>query len=91
MIILREYKISDLDRLVELADNENVSRHLVDTFPHPYTKQDAQWWIETGSQADGSVTKVIEYQDEFVGSVGFAKLTGWKQHVAEIGYWIGQD
>lgn len=90
MITLRDYAKTDADRLVDLANNENVSRYLVDTFPYPYTKRDAAWWIETGSKANHSVTKVIEYRGEFVGSVGIRPQTGWKEHSAEIGYWIGE-
>jgi [ribosomal protein S5]-alanine N-acetyltransferase len=42
MIFLREYADSDLERLVNLANNENVARYLVSTFPHPYTNEDAK-------------------------------------------------
>jgi hypothetical protein len=47
MISLREYAESDLERLVTLANNRNVSRYLVYTFPHPYTLKDAEWgpWL----------------------------------------------
>ncbi len=45
MITLREYADSDLERLAALANNENVSRYLIYTFPHPYTRADAEWWI----------------------------------------------
>ncbi|MCW8955664.1 MAG: GNAT family N-acetyltransferase [Gammaproteobacteria bacterium] len=91
MIILRKYKKSDANRLVDLANNENVSRFLVNTFPYPYTIKDAELWIETGSRANGSITKVIEYRGEFVGSVGIIPQTGWKNHLAEIGYWVGEE
>jgi [ribosomal protein S5]-alanine N-acetyltransferase len=90
MISLRDYKTSDAERLVLLADNYNVSRYLVDTFPYPCTQQDADWWIETGSKANNEVTKVIEAQGEFVGSIGLSPQTGWKNHMAEIGYWLGE-
>lgn len=90
MITLRDYKKSDADRLVFLANNPNVSRYLVDTFPYPYTQADAEWWIATGAKANHAVTKVIQYNSEFVGSVGIAPQVGWRQHVAEIGYWIGE-
>lgn len=90
MIRLRDYTKEDPDRLVSLANNKNVSRYLVLTFPYPYTKADAKWWIETGSKANNAITKVIEYQGEFVGSVGILPQTGWRSHIAEIGYWIGE-
>ncbi len=91
MIELRAYTNADIQRLVHLADNERVSRYLAPTFPFPYTLNDAQWWIETGCKQNGAVTKVIVYRGEFVGSVGIAPQTGWRSHVAEIGYWVGED
>ena len=90
-IRLRDYERTDVDRLVCLANNKNVSRYLVDTFPYPYTRKDAEWWTETGCHASGAVTKVIEYKQEFVGSIGITPQSGWKKHMAEIGYWIAED
>jgi hypothetical protein len=52
-VTLREYADADLARLVTLANNENVSRYLVYTFPYPYTRDDAEWWIGTGSKQSG--------------------------------------
>jgi ribosomal-protein-alanine N-acetyltransferase len=91
MISLREYADSDLERLVQLANNENVSRYLVDTFPFPYTHGDAEWWIGSGSKHNGAMTRVIEYQGLFVGSVGLNPQSGWRDHLAEIGYWVAED
>ena len=90
MITLRDYEKSDTARLVLLANNRNVSKYLVYTFPYPYTQSDADWWIETGSKANHAVTKVIQYNGEFVGGVGITPQVGWKNHVAEIGYWLGE-
>lgn len=89
-ISLRDYTLADIDRLVLLANNENVSRYLVDTFPFPYTEQDARWWIETGSKEFDSITRVIVCDNEFVGSVGITPATGWRAHVSEIGYWVAE-
>ena len=91
MITLRDYVIADIDRFSVLANNENVSRYLIYTFPYPYTKKDAEWWKKTGSKANNSVTKVIEYRGELIGTVGITPQTGWKEHSAEIGYWIGEE
>jgi len=91
MIVLREYSESDLKRLVNLANNQNVSRYLVSTFPYPYTRDDAEWWIGTGSMQNGAVTRVIEYQGLFVGSVGINPQSGWRDHLGEIGYWVAEE
>lgn len=91
MIVLREYTDSDRDRLVNLANNQNVSRYLVYTFPYPYTRDDAVWWIGTGSKQNGAITRVIEYQGLFVGSVGINPQSGWREHLGEIGYWVAEE
>lgn len=91
MIQLRDYSEADIERLVVLANNKNVSRYLIDTFPYPYQRDDAVQWIRQGSSANNAITKVIEFNGEFVGSIGLAPQTGWKSHAAEIGYWLGED
>lgn len=91
MIELREYVDSDRDRLANLANNQNVSQYLVYTFPYPYTRGDAEWWIDIGSKRNGAITRVIEYQGLFVGSVGMTPQSGWRDHVAEIGYWVAEE
>ena len=88
MITLRKYKESDAKRLVELADNPAVSRFLVDTFPYPYTLDDAYWWIRTGSQS--GITRVVESDGVFVGSVGAEPGSGEKRKKYGVGYWIGE-
>ncbi|MEM8543741.1 MAG: GNAT family protein [Cyanobacteria bacterium P01_H01_bin.119] len=90
MVTLRQYQISDAERLAAIANNPNVARYLSASFPHPYTLEDARWWIKTGSTAGGGISKAIEYQGKLVGGVGIAPLTGWQSHVAEIGYWLGE-
>jgi ribosomal-protein-alanine N-acetyltransferase len=90
MVELRAYRTSDVTRLVELASNRNVSRYLVYTFPYPYTTQDAEWWINVGSVENGSITRAIDYEGCFVGSVGVKPRGGWRDHSAEIGYWVGE-
>lgn len=91
MIGLREYTVDDIDRLVLLANNKKVSQYLIDTFPYPYTYEDAKWWISTGSKQNDAITRAIEYNDELVGSIGITPQSGWKSHQAEIGYWIGEE
>jgi ribosomal-protein-alanine N-acetyltransferase len=91
MIVLREYVDSDLERLVRLANNENVSRYLVYTFPYPYTKADGEWWISTGSKQNGAITRAVEYEGLLVGSVGITPQSGWREHLGEIGYWVGEE
>jgi len=89
MIKLRDYQASDLDNLLTLANNKNVARYLTDTFPHPYTKKDALWWLSTGCKT--GLTKVIEYNDKYVGSVGAIPKTNEQRFTAAVGYWLGEE
>jgi RimJ/RimL family protein N-acetyltransferase len=90
-IELRDYDNADIETLVSLANNERVSRYLIDTFPYPYTRTDAEFWISSGSKQNGAVTKVICKDGAFVGSVGLTPQTGWRSHCAEVGYWLAED
>ena len=91
MINLREYTKADAERLIRLANNKNVSKYLTPLFPFPYTKKDAHWWLETGRNLNDAINRVIEYNGEFVGGIGINPQKGWKSHIAEIGYWIGEE
>ena len=91
MISLRDYKETDIDRLVSLANNKHVTHYMIDTFVYPYTRDDAIFWITEGSTANGSINKVILLDGLFVGAVGINPQQGWRSHCAEIGYWIGED
>ena len=88
MIELREYVDSDVEKLVELADNKNVSRYLISTFPFPYTIEDAHWWITTGSKK--GIQRAIVFNGELVGSVGGTPGIGERQKQASVGYWLGE-
>jgi [ribosomal protein S5]-alanine N-acetyltransferase len=88
MISLREYKQDDTSALVALANNENVSRYMSTVFPYPYTVEDAEWWISEGCKS--GIVRAIEYENQFVGSVGAHPYSGEKMRTAAIGYWVGQ-
>lgn len=88
MITLRDYKNSDVNRLLKLANNENVARYLTGAFPSPYTLEDAEWWVSTGSK--NGIVKVIELNGEFVGSVGLTCGTNERRFSGEVGYWLGE-
>lgn len=89
MIKLRDFTENDLEALLKQANNPNVARYLTERFPSPYTKADAKQWISTGCK-DG-ITKVIEYQNNFAGSVGATPLKGEHRFSASVGYWLGEE
>ena len=88
---LRDFRETDLDRLVALANDEEVSRYLMHTFPFPYTRADGEWWISTGSTQPGTITRAIENDGQLAGGVGIKLQTGWRSHLGEIGYWVARS
>lgn len=88
VINLREYRDSDVKRLQSLANNENVAKYMTSVFPSPYTHDDAQWWLSTGCKS--GIVRAIEYDGEFVGSVGGNVKTDERSRTAAVGYWIGE-
>lgn len=88
MVTLRKFKPSDTSQLVALANNPAVSRRLTDSFPNPYTEQDATWWINEGSK-DG-IHRAIELDGQFVGTIGSVIGTGEKCKQYTLGYWLGE-
>lgn len=90
--ILRSWRHDDAGALAKYANNRKVWRNLGDRFPHPYTLELAEQWLETVRTGDlDEETAAIEIAGEAVGGIGvrsaadpaYAKTAG-------LGYWIGE-
>ena len=68
MITLRDFKMSDVGRLVDILNQPSVTQFLSTKIPSPYTKEDATWWIQEGSK-EGFI-RAVEYDGELVGCIG---------------------
>mgnify|MGYP001178302019 CR=1 FL=1 len=42
--ILREWQHDDIEAVTQAANNPNIAKNLRNTFPNPYTIEDAQWY-----------------------------------------------
>jgi len=89
MIILREFKAGDKAQLLRILNEPEVIKYLSSKIPNPYTDQDAQWWISTGSKM--GIVKAIEFNGSLVGCIGAARGDFEYQRSAEVGYWIAKD
>ncbi|MFH1810175.1 MAG: GNAT family N-acetyltransferase [Pseudomonadota bacterium] len=90
-LLLRPFQPGDEDALVHLASSRQVWRNLRDRFPHPYTRADAEAWIDRSqAQSDRPTLFAIEADAALVGGVGFELFDDVHRHTAEIGYWIGE-
>lgn len=89
-IKLRAWKITDIGRLVELADNINISKNMVDAFPSPYTKEAGLKFIEMAMSETPVRILAVEVNGDIAGSVGIHPQQDIMRLNAELGYWFGE-
>jgi RimJ/RimL family protein N-acetyltransferase len=70
-------------------NSPELTHYLSSKIPLPYTEQDAQWWVEKGSQM--GITRAIDINGELAGCIG--AIPGDYEYCksAEIGYWLAQN
>jgi RimJ/RimL family protein N-acetyltransferase len=66
-----------------------VVRYLSSKIPTPYTLEDAQWWVSTGSKI--GIVKAIDFNGSLVGCIGAEQGEFEYQRSAEVGYWIAKE
>lgn len=69
-IVLRELEEKDLPFLAEYANNEKISINVRDSFPSPYTLDDAKEFYEIIKKENPKTTFAIEYKGNYVGNIG---------------------
>ena len=89
-IILRPLADNDKDELARLANNKKIWDNLRDIMPHPYTTDNAIFFINQVKQEDPQMTFAIEYDGQFSGVIGLTGQQDVYKKTAEIGYWIGE-
>jgi len=87
---LREWRQSDAESLVTQASNIKIWRNLHDAFPHPYTRADADAWIQKTSVDYPYNVFAIVVDGKAVGGIGFHRGTDVHRLTATIGYWLGE-
>jgi RimJ/RimL family protein N-acetyltransferase len=90
-IKLRPFRLSDSQRLVELANNEKIAQNLRDGFPSPYTLQHAEAFIQRCMEMNPQTFFAIEYNGEYVGNISLSKGSDVYRKSAEVGYFIGEE
>lgn len=89
MIALRPFDETDTTLLVEYMNMPAVSQYLSSRLPSPYTLDDAQWWVNSGSK-QGCIRAIV-INNALVGSVGAEPGQFENAKTAETGYWLAPD
>lgn len=94
-LILKEWKKEDRNELVKKLNNLNISKWLL-VVPYPYTKKDADWWINHCSKNQKKKKKenyafAIELKEErkIIGGVSLDNINEF-QGKASLGYWVAE-
>ena len=89
---IRKWRISDRERLAEMANNRKVQDNLRDGLPYPYTPEDGEEYILGLLAADETKTFAfaIVLEDEVIGSIGVFRCDNIHFRTAELGYCIGE-
>lgn len=89
---LRTWREGDEISIAKYANNPKVAKNLRNSFPYPYTLQDAKDYLSFcfGANTNEVLLRAIEMNGEAVGSVGVFVQTDVYCKNAELGYWLGE-
>ena len=80
----------DQGRWIALADDYDIWSNLDDSFPHPYTRKDAEEWVSLQSSKDPAEHFAICDAAGPIGGIGVNTQRGDSTNSAELGYFVGK-
>ena len=90
-VVLRTWEENDAEELAKVANNKKIFDNLRDSFPQPYSLQDAADFISLSKENGNSLLLAIEIQGKVVGNVGvFFKNDVYRKN-AELGYFLSEE
>jgi len=88
---IREFLANDVEAIVKNANNREVSKYMRDSFPYPYTKDNAVQRIDFVKKNYSSLFFAIADENELIGGIGAVPQTDVHRFSAEVGFWLGQS
>ena len=90
---LRDFELSDINSIAQNGNNEKIAKNLRDTYPFPYTIEDAKSYIQIciNNNSYQQCVKAIVVEGEAVGSIGVFMQRDVYCKSAELGYWLGEE
>lgn len=91
-VTVREWTITDAEDLAAALNNEKIHANLRDGLPLPYTKADAEYYINSmlGADKNSVFAFAVEVGGKAVGSVGVFRQSNIHYRTAELGYYLAE-
>jgi ribosomal-protein-alanine N-acetyltransferase len=83
--------MTDAESLIKHANNRDVACTLRDTFPHPYTIENAKVFLTRSTIDQSRKNFCIEIDGAAVGGIGIRIGEDVHRHVGQLGYWLGEE
>ncbi|MBB6462192.1 GNAT family N-acetyltransferase [Flammeovirga kamogawensis] len=90
-VTLRKLEFSDCSRMMDLVNNKNITKNLLDRFPIPFTFKHAHRFIENAKTTKLATVFGIEYKGEYVGNIELMHGQDVYRKGATLGYFIGEE
>lgn len=89
---LEKWDIRYAENVSKYANNEKIAANLRDSFPYPYTLEDARGFIQFCIDSDSSsmLYYAIVIDGAAVGSIALTGGTDVYRKSAELGYWLAE-
>ena len=87
---MRAWREDDVAALARAANDERILQWMSDTWPSPYTEDDARWWIGTGQHQAGLAWALCR-DDMPRGGAGLHPQAGFLRCNVEVGWWLHPD
>lgn len=89
-IVLRDLKSIDIYSLTRNANNKKIWNNMRNSFPYPFTIEDAVTLINSINSKISKTIKAIDFKGELIGVVSLHIKEDIFRFNGEIGYWIGE-
>lgn len=92
-IVLRKWLLSDAEALAAILSNRETLNNLRDGLPYPYTKKDAEDYINfiLNAEPNDTFAFAIEIDGKVVGNIGAFRQGNIHRRTAELGYYLAEE
>lgn len=91
--VLRPWQLPDAAPLAAAADNPKIAANLRNAFPSPYTRADAEWFIQDCLDKGEArqLMRAVVIGGRAAGSVSVTLKDDVYEKSAELGYWLAEE